>query len=385
MNIFVSFVLLFVAAEAVLTAVQLLLKKRVKKTSVHVILIVTKLLLAIALGALALGGPIQLRPVQPFMMASYVALFADGVADICYSLFCRISKKERKFALSKITGLVFGVAFLVFGILNMQTVTPKYHTYTSEKLMMEHKIVFLADLHVGSAQPFSVTEKTMEQIKAERPDALILGGDITDDYTTKEEMENTFALFADFGCPVYYVYGNHDRQEHADYAKGRQYTVEEFEKAMTDNGVLILRDSFAQIGSDVLLLGREDISAGEGRKKAEDIINPLPDAYLIVADHQPTQAKQNLAVGMDLQLSGHTHAGQLFPLKMLYAVIGKVHGDYKIGDAILNVSSGACGWRVPLRTEARCNYEVVTLKPAPRQTTTEAPETTAAPAETTAK
>ena len=366
MNLFVLLILLFAASEAVLTLIQFFMRKRKVKPWLRAVLIVVKLLVAIAFAVLVLAGPVQLHIVQPLMMAAYVALFADGIADALYSIICLIRKKEHCFSVEKVIGLVFGVAFLVYGILNMQTVTPHTHTYTSEKLKSEHKIVFAADIHVGSAQPFSVTEKTVKDMQKELPDAVILGGDITDDYTTKEEMEATFALFKDFGCPVYYIFGNHDLQPHAQYANGQQFTEQEMAQAMSENGVMILRDSYAQIGSDVLLLGREDISAGDNRMKAEDIINPLPEAYLIVADHQPGQAKENSGIGMDLQLSGHTHAGQLFPLKWLYALIGGyVYGDYEVGDAILNVSAGACGWRLPLRTEAHCNYEVITLKPAP--------------------
>ncbi|MBR3620138.1 MAG: hypothetical protein IKN56_01415 [Clostridia bacterium] len=66
-----------------------------------------------------------------------------------------------------------------------------------------------------------------------------------------------------------------------------------------------------------------------------------------------------------MQISGHTHAGQLFPLKFFYGLIGGyVYGDYEIDGSVMNVSAGACGWRMPFRTEAHCNYEVITLKPA---------------------
>ena len=323
MNLFVLLVLLFAVSEAVLTVVQFLLRKRSFKPAVRVVLIVCKLLLAIAFAVLVLAGPVQLRVVQPLMMAAYVALFADGVADLCYGLFCHFSGKKRSFGGEKVVSLVFGAAFLVFGILNMQTVSAKYHTITSEKLKNVHKIVFAADIHVGSAQPFSVTQKTVEAIKSEQPDAVVLGGDICDDYTTKAEMQDTFALFKDFGCPVYYVYGNHDLQGHAEYANGLQYTEAEFEQSITQNGII----------------------------------------YLVVADHQPGGAKDNLAVGTDLQISGHTHAGQLFPLRWFYALIGYVYGEYQVEDATLVVSAGTCGWRMPLRTEAHCQYDVITLKP----------------------
>ena len=111
------------------------------------------------------------------------------------------------------------------------------------------------------------------------------------------------------------------------------------------------------------MLGREDISEGGERAKAETLTNPSPEKYLMVADHQPFEFKENTAAGTDLQLSGHTHAGQLFPLRALYSVIGYAYGDFTEEDAIMNVSAGACGWRVPFRTEKHCYYEVISLQP----------------------
>ena len=365
MNSILMFSLLFLAAEALLTLVQLPLRKKKIKSRVHIVLAVVKALIAIACAALVLAGPVVLRPAQPFMMALYVALLADAAADLIYTILCALRKKSRRFAAAKVFSLVCGVLLFVYGVLNMQTVTAKSHTYTSEKLTQEYTIVFAADMHVGSAQPFETTKKTVEAMKAVRPDCIVIGGDFTDDYTTKDEMEQAFALFKNAGIPVFFIYGNHDLQGHADYAIGLQFTKAEFEKAMTENGVIPLEDEFFPIAPDLLLLGRKDITAGEDRAKAGDLVNPAPEAYLVVVDHQPTEFEENLVLGTDLQLSGHTHAGQLFPLKWLYSLIGgKVYGDYEADGAIMNVSAGACGWREPLRTEAHCNFEVVTLKPA---------------------
>ncbi len=364
MNIIVFAILLFAVSEVIITAVQFFLRKKNIKTSRRFILVAVKALTAIAFAVLPLAGPVFMRPAQPIMMAAYIALLADAAADLICTLCYVLSKKERKFAVSKAVSLVFGILLFAYAVFNMETVKPNYHTYTSEKLQSEHTFVFIADLHTGSAQPFNVTEKTVSAVKALNPDFTVLGGDITDDYTTKEEMIETFRLFKDFETPVYYIYGNHDRQGHAEYANGLQYTEEEFEKAMRDCNIIILKDEYARIAPDLLLLGREDMTE-ESRADISSLENPDPGAYLVTADHQPADFKNNTAAGTDLQISGHTHAGQLFPLKFLYSLIGGyVHGDYKEGNAVLNVSSGACGWRMPFRTDAHCNYEVITLKPA---------------------
>ncbi len=363
MKLYISWALWCVLAFAVLTVFQLILKNKIKKLSVRFVLISVKLLISVAFAVLVLAGPVFLRPFQPFMFAFYAVCFADAVSDLCCTLFCAFAKKERKFLFSKVLSLIFGVLFIAYGTINMEVVRPKYHTYTSEKLTSEHSFAYLADLHVGSAQNFSTTEKTISEIKKLNVDFIVLCGDITDDYTTKEEMQKTFALFKDCNKPVYYVYGNHDRQGYAEYAHGRQYSIEELEQTINSCGIRILKDEYEEISPDLIILGREDYSEKEGRADISTLPDPKPESYLIVADHQPSGFKEHVSAGADLQISGHTHAGQLFPLRVFYSIAAPVYGDYKEQGAVMNITSGACGWRVPFRTEAHCNYEIINLKP----------------------
>ena len=362
MNEILSFILRFIVAELILTAVQLSLRKRKTGRGMRAAFIIIKFLLAVACAVLPLAGPIALRPVQPLMMAMYAALLADAAADIVYSIFIAVSGRDRSFAAGKVISAVFGAVLMTFGIVNMQTVRPAYHTYTSDKIADVHKFVFIADVHVGSAQPFSVTERTVAGVAAEQPEFVIIGGDLTDDYTEKDEMIATAELFGSLDCPVYYIYGNHDRQVHAEkYGGGRKYTEDEFRQALTGAGIIILRDEFVKIAPDLVLLGREDMSDKEGRADIASLKNPSPDAFLLVADHQPFGFKDNTSAGVDLQVSGHTHAGQLFPLGEFYSMFAYCRGDYEYNGSKLYVSPGSCGWRVPLRTDSRCLYEVISL------------------------
>lgn len=364
MNVIFIFTVWFLLAQALLTALQLPFGKKKIKKGLRGVIIAGKALFAILLAALVMAGSVQLRFLQPLMMALYCALLSDAAADAVSAVYYGARGKERKFGAVKALSLVFGALFFTYGVLNMEAVTPKYHTYTSEKLREEHTLVFITDLHVGSAQPMRVTEKTITEVKALHPDFIVLGGDIVDDYTTKEEMEQCIRLFADFENPVYFLYGNHERQGHAEFAGGPKFTQAQLSQTLAENGIVVLKDEYVKISSDLLLLGREDLSEGEGRAEISSLSNPAPEAYLIVADHQPVEFRANLAAGTDLQLSGHTHAGQLFPLRALYSVIDYCYGEYEEGNAVMLVSAGACGWRMPMRTDAHCNYEVITLKPA---------------------
>ncbi len=360
---YLSWALLCLAAEAALIAVKLPFRKKTIKNSVRIIISVSEFLIAVVCAVLVLAGPIILRPVQPFLFALYAVLFSDSVVSLAYSVFCVATKTGARFLPARIVSAAFALVFIICGTVNMQIVKPVCRTFYSPKISSEHKIVFAADIHAGSAQSYETLKKTAQAMKSAGADCIILGGDIVDDYTTLKQMQDTFALFSDSEAPVYYIYGNHDRQKHADYAKGRQFTEQELADTITRNGITILRDEYAQVGPELTVLGREDVSEKEGRADIASLPNPAPGTYLVVADHQPAKADDNLACGMDLQLSGHTHAGQLFPLGLFYRIAARVNGVYTVGDADMIVSPGACGWRVPFRTESCCCYEVISIMP----------------------
>ena len=358
MKTYGMWIALFFIVQAVLTAVQYFTAGKPVKLPVRIVLILTKALIAAAFALLVMAGPVFLRPVQAVLTAIYAVLLPDASADLLTLILYR---KKRRFAHLKLASLILGAVFFVYGTVNMQIVTPEHHTLTSPKISEPHRVVFVSDLHVGSAQSFDTTRRTIEKIGAEHPDFVILGGDITDDYTTKTEMEETYRLFGALGVPVYYIDGNHEIVQHPEFAE-IEYTYDDLLGALEQNGITVLRDEYAERSPDLLLLGREDLADPSKRQSVE---KPDAEQFLLVADHQPTSIEEHLALGADLQLSGHTHAGQFFPLKLLYPLFTPTYGEYEYDNgAKLIVSAGAGGWRFPFRTEAHCCFEVVDLLPA---------------------
>ncbi|HAM14286.1 MAG TPA: hypothetical protein DCP91_00170 [Eggerthellaceae bacterium] len=297
------------------------------------------------------------------LAASYVALFGDAVADLLALIVGQASKKMNRSRLQIALSIACTAAFLLFGTINMQTVSANHVEASSSKLASPHTFVFVADLHVGSAQSMQTTRQTIQRIGAEEADFVVLGGDIVDAFTTREEMEETFALFGAVKAPVYFIYGNHDRQMDRPSAE-RAFTPEELEQAMRANGIHILQDEWARISDDLVLLGREDYSM-PSRKDVGQIAPRPDDAFVLLADHSPYETQDMVASGADLQISGHSHAGQLFPLQAVYSLAGyDAYGFFRHGETELYVSSGASGWCFPFRTEEGCHYEVVSLQPA---------------------
>ena len=296
--------------------------------------------------------------------ALYVALAGDILSDIAAFPFVIAGKNKRIVAIRAIAGIVFTLAFLIYGTVNMQTVKAHEINITSDKLKRSHRFVFLTDLHFGSSQSFETVEKAIFDIASKRPEFILLGGDITDELSSKEEMETIYSLLSATDVPVYFVYGEHDRQPDGNLVGGAQYTQEEFENTLRNYGITVLRDSIVRIADDLVLLGREDISRTS--RKAVSELPALPEnAYVLCVDHSPYQTEDMILTGADLQLSGHTLAGQFFPLQLIYRLMGRdTYGSYRHGDTELYVTPGIGGWMYPFRSEVSCRYELVTLTPS---------------------
>ena len=337
---------------------------KIDNNLIRVLLIILKSIITIVLayGIAAVSIPIVWK-FEYLFGALYIVLIADVFYDIINMIMLLFYKNTFSFKFSEILRL--SITFLVFlyGTINSQIIIPNHINYASEKIKNEIKFVFLSDVHYGAAQTKKTVENAFLKIKNINPDFIVLGGDITDENTTKEQMEEIYSIIGSTGIKTYFVYGNHDRQPEADYVDGKKYSKKELELIIKNNGIEILKDDYIYVNENIILLGREDITALD-RVKVENLKQRPEEAYVICIDHSPYQESDIIKTKADLQLSGHTHAGQLFPLKTVYKLgVNNIFGKYKMDNTDIYVSSGFSGWGMPLRTEKHCNFEVVTLKP----------------------
>ena len=338
------------------------LSDKVQNKIVKIIFFILKALgaVAMAFSLIAMAAPFFWK--YGYLLSGiYIALLADFFAQIVLFIVSLFKKDlAKKFTL--IVSIVCMLAVFLYGTINSQIIRANELTYQSDKLKSEHHFVFLSDLHYGSSQRKDTVQNAFNEIKALKPDFVILGGDITDEKSEKEEMEWVYSQLGSFDCPVYFIYGNHDRQERGDYVGGKKYTVDELEDAIINNGLIMLVDDYVVV-DDIVILGREDVSHPE--RQPLDKLKSIPsDSYLICVDHTPYQNDEIRELKADLQLSGHTHAGQYFPLHFLYSLAGlNVVDEYRFNDTTLLVSPGIAGWFYPFKNESTCRYEVITLKP----------------------
>ena len=116
------------------------------------------------------------------------------------------------------------------------------------------------------------------------------------------------------------------------------------------------------------LIGRDD--AAKSFRAGEKIlplkaIMPTGEGLKIVAAHNPDTIGESVANGADVQISGHTHNGQLFPINfVLKLMFATPWGLKKVGDTMLFVSSGLGMWGPPVRTSSVSEVAFITLKPS---------------------
>ncbi len=261
--------------------------------------------------------------------------------------------------------LIFTGLFFTYGYINIRSVVSTNYELTSSK-DVSLNILFISDSHYGTVLNKNSLDKIIKEISSKEFDLVLLGGDIVDENTTKEQMMEIFAAIGKINTTYgsYFIYGNHDRQR---YTTTKSYTEEELVENIQKNNIEILKDTKKDITENITLVGREDRSLN--RASIEELIKETDNQkYTIMVDHQPVDYEKSSQLGVDLLLSGHTHAGQIFPAGYFikwFHMSDLYYGHTKIKNMDAIVSSGLAGWGYPIRTQQHSEY--VTIKIAKKR------------------
>jgi len=300
-----------------------------------------------------------------FMFYGFLLLF---LSDIIYMVLkiSGIMQAERAFLFRKVTWfstLLISFLTIIAGFLNALHPVVKEYTVSVDKNVGEIKnfrIAAVSDIHLGSIIRKRSIRILSEMLKDAKPDVIFLLGDIVDGEIGPVMRGD---LLKYFNCPkcrdgMYAITGNHE------FIGGSDITIPYIEK----NGIRILKDEIIVLEGNIQVIGRTDRDGMRFRSKARLPLSVLLEKTdqskpVIVLDHQPVTINEAVEAGVDLQLSGHTHNGQMWPLNYLTSRIYKVsYGYRKTGKTTIIVSSGFGIWGPRVRLGSRPEIVVVNLK-----------------------
>ncbi len=209
-------------------------------------------------------------------------------------------------------------------------------------------IVVASDIHLGPIVGRSRFDHIVDTINTLDPDLVLLPGDIVDEdlepvirQNLGEALRRIQSRFGVFG-----VTGNHEH--YGGVEKACSYLAE--------HNITVLRDQSIKVGDSFFIVGRDDrasasVPGGHPRKALPELMAAVDKNYpVILMDHQPFGLNEATEQGVDLQVSGHTHDGQLWPISLIVHSIYELAWGYKkIFNTHFYVSDGVGTWGPPIR------------------------------------
>ncbi len=204
------------------------------------------------------------------------------------------------------------------------------------------RIAMVSDIHLGHLIQIKELSKFVSLINEQKPDIVLIAGDIIDGDTRALQTTEIGKEFHQITAPlgIYAVKGNHDLMEND----------ETYNQLIAHTPIRLLQDDFALIDSSFYVVGRKDRRQND-RLAVEDLTQNLDKKLpVILLDHQPYDLQNAVNAGIDLQLSGHTHDGQFFPINLIVRKMYELsYGYMQKGNTHFYVSSGIGLWGPPIR------------------------------------
>jgi len=257
---------------------------------------------------------------------------------------------------SKTAGYVvigFVAVIILYGGINTFIFKVNEITVPIENLEQEIKIVQLSDIHLGTILQQHYLRTVVDKVNELNPDVILFTGDLFDG--SRKLTDEDLKPLNDLKAPVYFVTGNPDVY----------YGLDLMTEQLNKTKVKILRNQVENF-SGVQIIGVDN--PPEGQELGEVDGSPLSkiswDANkpTILMYHMPSNLEEASARGIDLQLSGHTHYGQIFPFTLLSMLFFPHNaGLYEMGNTTLYVSQGIGTWGPPIRIGTRSELVVIHL------------------------
>jgi predicted MPP superfamily phosphohydrolase len=291
---------------------------------------------------------------RPYLWAVYVwfgfatyLLLAAAASHVAVA----VGAAARPAAIIAITGaaavVVYGLAHVARGprVRRVEVTLPALP-------IARYTLVQLTDVHIGPLLGRAFAERLVAQVNALAPDLIVITGDLVDGRLSelRPHIEPLRRLRARDG--VYCVTGNHEYY----------WDAERWIEHLRSLGIRVLRNEHVTIADAFVLAGVDDSTATEDLPGA--VIGRDPALPLVLLAHHPRVIQRAIPAGVDLQLSGHTHGGQLLPLGYLSRLFDPlVAGLARFGATWLYVSEGTGFWGPPMRVGTTQEITAITLVP----------------------
>jgi predicted MPP superfamily phosphohydrolase len=284
------------------------------------------------------------------------------LTDLVYGLgrLFRLFKQSRHFPKIQVcTGYVIVLGLAVYGYYHFT------HPQISEREVVIHKkagnykeikIVGLSDLHLGVNMDKNRLKRIVQRVNVQNPDLIIIAGDVVDNNVlplTEEKMwEELGQLQAPLG--VYACLGNHD------YMSGIESSLD----FLRQTNIRLLIDDTALVDNSFWLIGRDDLQGNRRRESLAALVAKTDTALpLLLLDHEPVDLNDAEQNGIDLQFSGHTHRGQIWPVSLMVdKMYETAYGYNRKGNTQYYISSGIGLWGPPFRIGTHSEIAVFKIR-----------------------
>jgi predicted MPP superfamily phosphohydrolase len=238
----------------------------------------------------------------------------------------------------------------LFSVRQAHNIKNRRIRFHAPQLTSNMRVVQISDVHIGSRSA-DFLHKVIDQVTAHDPDLLLVTGDLLDSSSVKAE---DLTAFNKLTCPSYMCIGNHER-----YVDLKQAIA-----AIESNGVVVLREEAVQL-DQLQIIGLDDRDIPDDLPKALNTIPADPTHFRILMYHRPDGWHAAIDQQIDLTLSGHTHAGQMWPFGYLVKKqYPNMAGLFKRGKYAMFVSTGAGTWGPIFRLGTQSEITVIELDAA---------------------
>ena len=290
----------------------------------------------------------------------FYLLLSVLMADFLWFFSFRLRKRKAGRRFHVVAGGICAavvVTLSLWGIYNAHVIHVTPYDITVEKDGGNRdsiNVILVADLHLGYQIGMAHMSAMVEKINEQNADVVVVAGDIFDnEYDAIERPEELAealrGIRSKYG--VYACYGNHDIEEKilAGFTFGgseEKKSSAKMDEFLKKAGIRLLRDEKVLIDDSFYLYGRPDAQRpGRGiskRKTAEEMVEGMDvKKPVIVIDHEPKEFDRLSAAGVDVDLCGHTHDGQIFPVNLITALLWEnSYGYKKKGNLHTIVTSG---------------------------------------------